>query len=168
MRVDIKEERPCYLRRLPTCPKSVSVAAWTTAWNVLSSTIQPWLSTVSLADPSVMLVCQVFHPCLLHGSMLLGEQMRYGDTGVEGVMSKCSEETLGVLRANKESLLTILEVFIHDPLYKWQLTSARAQQRQKADTLAEDDAGALAYHPLATVVGCVNAASSHPEWPDPM
>ena len=68
------------------------------------------------------------------------------------MMSKCSEETLRVLRANKESLLTILEVFIHDPLYKWQLTSARAQQRQKADTSAEDDAGALAYHPSGAVV----------------
>ena len=57
-------------------------------------------------------------------------------------MSKCSEETLRVLRANKESLLTILEVFIHDPLYKWQLTTARAQQRQKASLSGQDDAGA--------------------------
>ena len=56
-------------------------------------------------------------------------------------MAKCSEETLRVLRANKESLLTILEVFIHDPLYKWQLTSQRAQQRQKGDASAQDDAG---------------------------
>ena len=58
-------------------------------------------------------------------------------------MAKCSEETLRVLRANKESLLTILEVFIHDPLYKWQLTSQRAQQRQKGDASAQDDAGTL-------------------------
>ena len=68
-------------------------------------------------------------------------------------MSKCSEETLRVLRANKESLLTILEVFIHDPLYKWQLTSARAQQRQKADTFAQDDAGKLSLPPSASVGG---------------
>lgn len=50
--------------------------------------------------------------------------------GVEGVMRKCCEETLRVLRAHKESLLTIVEVFIHDPLYKWALTPAGAQQRQ--------------------------------------
>ena len=75
--------------------------------------------------------------------MLLGDRLHCNDAGVEGVMSKCSEETLRVLRANKESLLTILEVFIHDPLYKWQLTSARAQQRQKADALPEDDTGML-------------------------
>jgi ataxia telangiectasia mutated family protein len=52
--------------------------------------------------------------------------------GVEGVMRKCCEETLRVLRTHKESLLTIVEVFIHDPLYKWALTPAGAQQRQAA------------------------------------
>ena len=30
--------------------------------------------------------------------------------GVEGVMRSCCEKTLGVLRQNKESLLTIIEV----------------------------------------------------------
>lgn len=50
--------------------------------------------------------------------------------GVEGVMRKCCEETLRVLRVHKESLLTIVEVFIHDPLYRWALTPANAQQRQ--------------------------------------
>ncbi|BDA48015.1 Serine-protein kinase ATM [Coccomyxa sp. Obi] len=53
-----------------------------------------------------------------------------GATGVEGVMRKCCEETLRVLRVHKESLLTIVEVFIHDPLYRWALTPANAQQRQ--------------------------------------
>ena len=45
-------------------------------------------------------------------------------------MRKCCEETLRVLRVHKESLLTIMEVFIHDPLYRWALTPANAQQRQ--------------------------------------
>ena len=57
-----------------------------------------------------------------------------------------------MLRANKESLLTILEVFIHDPLYKWQLTTARAQQRQKASLSGQDDAGA----PLLALDGLGN------------
>ena len=38
-----------------------------------------------------------------------------------------------VLRANKEVLLTIMEVFIYDPLYKWALTTSRALQRQLDD-----------------------------------
>ena len=45
-------------------------------------------------------------------------------------MRRSCEETLRVLRAHKESLLTIVEVFIHDPLYKWALTPADAQLRQ--------------------------------------
>lgn len=31
-------------------------------------------------------------------------------TGIEGVMRSCCEKTLGVLRENKESLITIIEV----------------------------------------------------------
>ncbi|KAK6920707.1 Phosphatidylinositol 3-/4-kinase, catalytic domain [Dillenia turbinata] len=54
-----------------------------------------------------------------------------GVTGVEGVFRKCCEETLSVMRTNKEALLTIVEVFIHDPLYKWALSPLKALQRQK-------------------------------------
>eukprot|EP01018_Ginkgo_biloba_P024682 Gb_40159 [translate_table: standard] len=54
-----------------------------------------------------------------------------GVTGVEGVFRRCCEETLSVMRANKEALLTIIEVFIHDPLYKWALSPLKALQRQK-------------------------------------
>lgn len=54
-----------------------------------------------------------------------------GVTGVEGVFRRCCEETLLVMRTNKEALLTIIEVFIHDPLYKWALSPLKALQRQK-------------------------------------
>ncbi|XP_051142572.1 serine/threonine-protein kinase ATM isoform X2 [Andrographis paniculata] len=54
-----------------------------------------------------------------------------GVTGVEGVFRRCCEATLSVMRANKEALLTIIEVFIHDPLYKWALSPLKAMQRQK-------------------------------------
>ena len=45
-------------------------------------------------------------------------------------MRRSCEETLRVLRAAQESLATIVEVFIHDPLYKWALSPAAAQLRQ--------------------------------------
>ena len=45
-------------------------------------------------------------------------------------MRRCCEETLRVLRRQKEFLLTIIEVFIHDPLYKWALTAKAAHKRQ--------------------------------------
>ncbi|PIN15510.1 Non-specific serine/threonine protein kinase [Handroanthus impetiginosus] len=54
-----------------------------------------------------------------------------GVTGVEGVFRRCCEETLSVMRTNKEALLTIIEVFIYDPLYKWALSPLKAMQRQK-------------------------------------
>lgn len=54
-----------------------------------------------------------------------------GVTGVEGVFRRCCEETLSVMRTNKEALLTIIEVFIHDPLYKWALSPLKALLRQK-------------------------------------
>ncbi|KAL5723782.1 non-specific serine/threonine protein kinase [Ranunculus cassubicifolius] len=54
-----------------------------------------------------------------------------GVTGVEGVFRRCCEETLSVMRTNKEALLTIIEVFIHDPLYKWALSPLKALQIQK-------------------------------------
>ncbi|KAL9265361.1 Serine/threonine-protein kinase ATM-like protein [Drosera capensis] len=54
-----------------------------------------------------------------------------GVTGVEGVFRRCCEETLSVMRTNKEALLTIVEVFIHDPLYKWALSPLKALERQK-------------------------------------
>ncbi|TYJ98545.1 serine/threonine-protein kinase ATM isoform X1 [Cucumis melo var. makuwa] len=57
-----------------------------------------------------------------------------GVTGVEGVFRRCCEETLSVMRTNKEALLTIVEVFIHDPLYKWALSPLKALQRQKVTT----------------------------------
>jgi len=50
-------------------------------------------------------------------------------------MRRGCEETLRVLRAAKASLLTIVEVFIHDPLYKWRSrrpTRARASRRAPA------------------------------------
>ena len=42
-----------------------------------------------------------------------------GQCETEGVFRRCCEETLRVLRHNSGPLLTVLEVLLHDPLYKW-------------------------------------------------
>ena len=54
--------------------------------------------------------------------------------------SKRSLPNAQVLRANKESILTVIEVFIHDPLYKWALTTTAANRRQH-DGGAADEVG---------------------------
>jgi serine/threonine-protein kinase ATR len=42
-----------------------------------------------------------------------------GPIGYEGIYRKVCEVSLGVLRENRESLLTILKTFIYDPLVEW-------------------------------------------------
>jgi ataxia telangiectasia mutated family protein len=42
-----------------------------------------------------------------------------GLTGVDGTFRQCSEHTLRVLRTSSDLILTVLEVFKHDPLYAW-------------------------------------------------
>ena len=53
-----------------------------------------------------------------------------GISGVEGVFRSCCEQTTSVLRDNRDTLETILDVFIHDPLYAWTLTNARVMRVQ--------------------------------------
>jgi serine-protein kinase ATM len=54
-----------------------------------------------------------------------------GVTGVEGTYRSCCEETMKVLRANKEYVLTIAEVFLHDPLFRWSISPALALHAQR-------------------------------------
>lgn len=42
-----------------------------------------------------------------------------GITGYEGVFLKVCEITLSVLRTHRETLMSVLETFIHDPLVEW-------------------------------------------------
>ena len=81
-----------------------------------------------------------------------------GVTGVEGVFRRSCEETMKVLRGNASSLLTILSVFLHDPLFAWSLSPVQALAKQQggkhgSDAIMVEDELALA---LAT------ASSSSP------
>jgi phosphatidylinositol kinase/protein kinase (PI-3 family) len=49
----------------------------------------------------------------------------FGVTGVEGVFRRCCEQTLRVLRTNANTLMTVLRVLVHDPLYSWSLSPDR-------------------------------------------
>ena len=44
-----------------------------------------------------------------------------------------------VLRKHKDPILTVLSVFIHDPLYNWALTHEIASKKQADDSTMEDD-----------------------------
>ena len=56
-----------------------------------------------------------------------------GRAGTNGVMARCSQESLRVMRENKHSLLAIIDVLLHDPLDSWKMSDekrARAHHAQ--------------------------------------
>ncbi|XP_047986842.1 serine-protein kinase ATM-like [Leguminivora glycinivorella] len=53
----------------------------------------------------------------------------FGSSGVEGIFRKSCEKTMQLLRDNHETLLTILEVLLCDPLYAWTTKKLRSTQK---------------------------------------
>lgn len=51
-----------------------------------------------------------------------------GVTGVEGAFRRTAEITMGILRDNKESLMSVLQAMVHDPLGEWVATDRRARK----------------------------------------
>ena len=66
--------------------------------------------------------CLSFLPSRLTRDIVDG----FGPSGVEGTFRRCCEETMRVLRASRDDILTILEVLTHDPLYNWSMTPEKA------------------------------------------
>ncbi|KAG9415875.1 multidrug-resistance type transporter aminotriazole resistance [Aphanomyces cochlioides] len=56
----------------------------------------------------------------------------FGLSGVEGVYRHTSEVTLTLLRANRETLRSVLESFVHDPLVEW----GRSKNKQVMNSTA--------------------------------
>ncbi|KAI5477754.1 protein serine/threonine kinase,ataxia telangectasia mutated family protein [Pseudohyphozyma bogoriensis] len=54
----------------------------------------------------------------------------FGMTGVDGVFRRCAEETLRVLRERSNVVMTVLEVFKHDPLQLWAVSAEVAKRIQ--------------------------------------
>ncbi|KAJ7760552.1 hypothetical protein B0H16DRAFT_1415528 [Mycena metata] len=54
-----------------------------------------------------------------------------GAAGTQGVFQRCAEETLRVLREGSEVIMTVLEVFKHDPLHSWTASDVKLKNVQK-------------------------------------
>jgi ataxia telangiectasia mutated family protein len=68
-----------------------------------------------------------------------------GVSGVEGMLRGAAEHTMRVLRANAGALVTILEVFVRNPLYKWQADpTALARDPTAADAAKAAEAAHVA------------------------
>ncbi len=57
----------------------------------------------------------------------------FGITGIEGVFRRSCEITLGVLRSNRETLMSVLHTFIHDPLVEWRQREGDMSYSQTQD-----------------------------------
>ncbi|XP_029040439.2 serine-protein kinase ATM [Osmia bicornis bicornis] len=62
-----------------------------------------------------------------------------GVSGIEGTMRHCCEKTLTVLRDQRQIIITLLQVLLYDPLFKWTITPAKAHgiQSGTSSTLIE-------------------------------
>ncbi|TRM65491.1 hypothetical protein BD626DRAFT_567398 [Schizophyllum amplum] len=54
-----------------------------------------------------------------------------GASGTQGVFQRCAEETLRVLRDGSDVIMTVLEVFKHDPLYQWTASETKLEKIQR-------------------------------------
>lgn len=61
-------------------------------------------------------------------------------SGVEGTYRGVCESVLGVLRTNTDSVMTMLEAFVHDPLVNWEGMNAN-EDTQKVGKSADNDVG---------------------------
>lgn len=53
-------------------------------------------------------------------------------SGVEGTFKITAQNTMRVLRDNKESIIAVLEAFVHDPLINWRLVQGGRQVEGRA------------------------------------
>lgn len=60
-----------------------------------------------------------------------------GVTGVDGVFRRAAEVSMAILRDNKDSLMSVLEAMIHDPLVEWTSSHRRKNQTGVDPRLAE-------------------------------
>ncbi|XP_059060370.1 serine-protein kinase ATM-like [Achroia grisella] len=84
----------------------------------------------------------------------------FGCSGVEGIFRRCCEKTMQLLRDNQETLLTILEVLLCDPLYS--LTS-RQNVQSAAGNAAVYMAGSDRHHLAERALLAVNSKLSGTE-----
>ena len=66
-----------------------------------------------------------------------------GCTGYQGTFKKSCVITLRILRENKDTLLSVLETLVHDPLAEWQKDSRSSRGRGNRSTEKTKEGGAL-------------------------
>ncbi|KPI93799.1 Serine-protein kinase ATM [Papilio xuthus] len=88
----------------------------------------------------------------------------FGCCGIEGIFRRCCEKTMQLLRDNQETLLTILQVLLCDPLYSWTVkgalkkTTARSAVGERERERESGAGSGLAERALLSVCGKLSGA----------
>ena len=100
-------------RPTPMLPSSCGDRSTVTcnAGETRTNTVRPCASTVDACNTPLQV------PFRLTRMMIKAMEV----SGIEGNFRSTCEETIRVLRANKESVIAMLEAFVHDPLINWRL-----------------------------------------------
>ncbi|CAF4354015.1 unnamed protein product, partial [Rotaria sordida] len=58
-------------------------------------------------------------------------------TGIDGIFRMTCEYVMDVLRKNRDSLMAVLEAFVHDPLLSWRLLKNNNNNEQQSTTISK-------------------------------
>jgi serine/threonine-protein kinase ATR len=83
----------------------------------------------------------------------------FGVAGHEGAFRRAFEATLGVLRAHAETVLSVLEPFVHDPLVEWR-KDARGGGAEGVAAVAADIMATTEGRLKGTLLGALSAPCS--------
>eukprot|EP00002_Diphylleia_rotans_P004010 TRINITY_DN1288_c0_g1_i6.p1 TRINITY_DN1288_c0_g1~~TRINITY_DN1288_c0_g1_i6.p1 ORF type:complete len:2340 (-),score=509.17 TRINITY_DN1288_c0_g1_i6:204-7223(-) len=89
-------------------------------------------------------------------------------SGIEGNFRYTCESVMRVLRENKESLMAVLEAFVHDPLINWRLLNSAGKQDKKKkqeDVIHADPAPAPSPHVRTRLDIPLNIANENSDYP---
>ena len=79
-------------------------------------------------------------------------EVAMGICGVEGVMRRSCEETVAVLRDQRNILITLLQVLLYDPLFSWAITAVNTGNRDnRADDLSGKKTNKIAERALLRI-----------------
>lgn len=70
-------------------------------------------------------------------------------SGIEGTFKITCQNTMRVLRDNKESIIAVLEAFVHDPLINWRLVQGGRQVEGGARGTGAEGAQGVGRRPRA-------------------
>lgn len=83
-------------------------------------------------------------------------------SGIDGLFKTVCEAVMGVLRENKESLMAVLEAFVHDPLINWRLLHNASPNRTAAGSTATANNNTAAPSANPADAGAAARATVHP------